>query len=98
MFNGFFDRVGLTKHNHSVDRLAEANALLNGIALYPLLFKIIRTGNVSGLEPTTFLMLFIANCIWIAYGLHRRALPVLISSSLVLVSSGTLFALSIFWE
>jgi uncharacterized protein with PQ loop repeat len=98
MPDGFNERSGFSKHTHPIDHLAEANGLLSGIALYPQLFKVITTGETRALAPTTYLIFFVANIVWIIYGIHRRALPVLISSALNLIASGALLGLFLFWR
>lgn len=86
------------KHHHAIDRLAEANALFGGIALFPQLISVWQTKDVAALSSTTFLIIFIANIIWGVYGLHRKDTAVLLSSCLVLVSSGGLTLLSFLWK
>jgi uncharacterized protein with PQ loop repeat len=82
MLDGFRDRIGLTKHNHPIDFLAEANGLLSGIALYPQLFKVLVTHSTADLAPSTFFIMFVNNIIWHVYAWHRKAAPIIISSSL----------------
>lgn len=98
MVNGFIGRLGLTKHNHPLDYLAEANALVGGLALYPQLFKVLATRDVSGLAPTSFLLFFVSNLVWHAYGWHRRALPVIVSSALTTLAAGIILALIVAWK
>jgi MtN3 and saliva related transmembrane protein len=93
MLNGFRDRLGLTKHNHPIDQLTVGASLLSGVALYPQLFKVFATKDVAGLSPATFFILTITNAIWIAYGVHRKSLPLLISGVLNLIASGTILAM-----
>ncbi len=83
-------------HHHVIDYLAEGNALMNGIALYPQLAQVLRTHSAQGLSPISFAIMFVANIVWIAYGLHRKDAAVLLCSTLVIISSGSLFVLS-FW-
>lgn len=92
MINGF--RQGwFFKHNHPLDYLAQANALVGGFALYPQLFKILSTRNVEGLAPSSFFIFFISNIIWNAYGWHRKALPVIISSALTATAAAFILIL-----
>ncbi len=88
----------LGKHHHTIDRIAEANAVFGGIALFPQLVNVWRTHDVQALSSATFLMIFVANIIWGAYGLHRKDLAVILSSGLVLISSGGLSLLSLLWR
>lgn len=87
MFNGLRERLSLGKHNHPIDRLTEAAALLSGVALYPQVFKIFSTKHVADLAPTTFLIMLVTNTIWIAYGIHRKSLPLLISGVMNLIAA-----------
>lgn len=91
------DRIGLRKHNHRIDMLANANALVSGIALYPQLFKIFSTHSVSGLAPSTFFLIFISNIIWQAYGWHRKNLPIIISSGLSATAAAAILGLFFLW-
>lgn len=85
-------------HHHPIDYIAEINAVINGIALYPQLAKVIQTHSVANLSSSTFLILFCTNIIWTIYGLHRRDAAVLATSVLVVMASGTLLALSLLWK
>ncbi|MCK9361624.1 PQ-loop domain-containing transporter [Patescibacteria group bacterium] len=87
MFDGLRKRLHLDKHDHPIDRLTEAAALLSGVALYPQVFKIVTTRHVADLAPTTFFIMVITNTIWIAYGIHRKSIPLLISSTMNLVAA-----------
>ncbi len=93
MANGLADRKLFSKHNHPIDHLTEGAALLSGIALFPQVFKIFETKHVGDLAPSTFFILVISNAVWIAYGVHRRSLPLLISGSLNFVASGLILAM-----
>lgn len=92
MLNGLRSR-GFAKHNHPIDRLAEANGLLTGIALYPQLFKVIGTREVASLSPSTFFIIFVTNIIWLAYAFHRKSSPIVIAGVLNVISSGALIVL-----
>ena len=70
------------KHHNPIDRLAQVNALVSGIALYPQLFKVFITGNVTGFSLLTYILIALNSLIWIIYAIHRNLLPLLISSAL----------------
>jgi uncharacterized protein with PQ loop repeat len=91
-------KKSVNKHDHVIDRLAEANAIFSGIALFPQLVSVWRTHDVQMLSATTFIIMFVANVIWTLYGLHRKDSAVVVSSGLVLVSSGGLAILSLLWK
>lgn len=88
MFDGFRRRLGIKKHNHAIDVIADVNGIVSGIALYPQLLKVMETKSVSDLEPLTFFIVFLTSIIWFAYAIHRRALPVILASILNLIASG----------
>lgn len=85
-------------HHHVIDRLAEANALFGGLALFPQLITVWRSRDVASLSSTSFLVLFIANVVWGIYGFHRKDTAVILSSCLVIISSGGLTLLSLLWK
>lgn len=80
-------------HHHAIDLIADANALVSGLALYPQLIKVVATHHVNDLSVVTFYIVFFTNITWFAYGIHRRALPVLLTSVMNLGASGILIAL-----
>ncbi|MSR85148.1 hypothetical protein EXS71_01785 [Candidatus Uhrbacteria bacterium] len=92
------DCLGLKKHHHPIDLLAELNALFSGISLFPQLFKVLETHHLSDLAPSSFLIVFITNIIWHAYGWHRKNLPTLVASVLMIISSGFILGLILFWK
>lgn len=84
------------RHRHSIDLLADANALLSGFALYPQLFRAFtEPSSRPGLAPATFFMIFAAQIIWFLYGLHRRSTPIIITSILSAIASGCLLFFSL---
>jgi uncharacterized protein with PQ loop repeat len=93
MFKEIREQLGLTKHNHPIDQLTIGASLLSGVALYPQVFKVLATREVAGLAPSTFLFIAISNIIWLAYGIHRKSLPLLISGILNLIASGLILGM-----
>lgn len=83
-------RLGIKRHNHPIDLLAEANSIVSGIALYPQVFKVLQTRQVSDLSLTTFLIVFFTNIVWFTYAIHRRALPIMFASILNGIASAFL--------
>lgn len=81
------------KHHHPIDKLADVNAIFNGLALLPQLVKAIHSGRTSDLSPVSFGILFICNLIWLTYGIHRKALPMILSSCPVILISGSILVL-----
>lgn len=82
--------MGIKRHNHPIDLLAEANSIVSGIALYPQVFKVLQTRQVADLAPTTFFIIFVTNLVWFMYAVHRRAFPIMLASVLNAISSGLL--------
>lgn len=97
MLDGFKQRF-FSRHNHRIDMLAQANALVSGFALYPQLFRLIATRETEDLSPTTFLMFFVSNAIWLVYGIHRSALPTIVSAILSVIAAGGVLALILVWS
>lgn len=82
-----------SKHHHTIDYIADANGIISGVALFPQLFKIIRTQQAGDLSIVTFYIVLLTNIVWFAYGLHRKAMPILFASTLNLSASGAIVAL-----
>ncbi len=73
----------LPEHNHLIDTLALANALLSGITLYPQLFILIRSEvDIQSVSVLSFALIVLNSLIWLWYGVHRKTYPLIISSSL----------------
>ncbi len=85
------------RHHHFIDRLAGVNSVISAVALFPQLFTLLRGQAPDGLSPTSFSLIALNSCIWLAYGIHRRAPPLVVSSTLNgLAASG--IVLLIFWR
>ncbi|MEK7447196.1 MAG: SemiSWEET family transporter [Patescibacteria group bacterium] len=56
-----------------------AGALIVGNTLSQL-FKIIKTKKVDDLSLVMFLMIFLAQVIWLVYGLHIQDMPVILTN------------------
>lgn len=72
----------LDRHKHPIDRLAKINALVSGVALYPQLFKAISTGDVFGFSLFTYILISVNSLVWLIYAMHRKLVPLLVSSIL----------------
>lgn len=70
------------KHTHPLDKVAEINGLLSGIALFPQVVKVATTKTTEGLSISTFVFILMNSLIWILYARHR-SLPQLLLSSLL---------------
>lgn len=81
-------------HNHFIDKLAILNAFLGAVALYPQLFGLIINRTTSdSLSPLSFGLILSNSIVWFWYGLHRRNIPLLISSSLNTFASSVILLL-----
>lgn len=83
----------LEDHQHLVDRIAYANGLLSGIALFPQAIKAFWTLNVQGLSLLTFVIILVSSLTWMVYAIHRRTLALLISSTMNSAAAGAILAL-----
>jgi len=81
MFPFFHRLMNDDGHHHMIDYLADANCIVSAISLYPQLFWLIRNPDHSGVSSISFFLIAINSCIWFAYGVHRHAPPLLISSA-----------------
>jgi uncharacterized protein with PQ loop repeat len=68
-------------HHHFIDHLAVLNSGISAVALYPQLFSLMQSRNPSGLSPVSFFLIAINSCVWMAYGVHRHAPPLVVSSA-----------------
>ncbi|SRR3989338_9615631 len=97
MYGFFHQIVNGDKHHHPLDRIAEINSIISGVALFPQLFKIISTGSIVGFSILTFSIIAANSLVWLAYALHRRLKPLLISAILNFVAaSGIVFCIIFF--
>jgi MtN3 and saliva related transmembrane protein len=73
--------------DHIIDKIADINALVNGLSLLPQVIHAYKSHDLSGISLSTFFITGCAQIIWQLYGWHRRAYPVIISSALIGVSA-----------
>ncbi|MFA5853754.1 MAG: PQ-loop domain-containing transporter [Patescibacteria group bacterium] len=86
----------LEDHRHLVDRIAYANGLLSGFALYPQVIKAFLTHEVQGLSFLTFTIILVSSLTWVVYAIHRRTFAILISSTMNSVAAGAIIGLLIY--
>ena len=98
MTDGIVTSSSAKKHHHPIDFIADANALLSGFALYPQLFQVLKSHDVRALSSATFLILAAAQIIWFAYGIHRKAIPVIVTSLMNGIGAGILLFLIRLWR
>lgn len=79
------------EHNHLIDKIALANALLSGITLYPQLYVLLMANvDVQHISTLSFGLILSNSLIWLWYGVHRKTYPLIISSSLNAIAAGTI--------
>jgi uncharacterized protein with PQ loop repeat len=78
---------------HPIDRLANANGIITGLALWPQLIKALISGSTGDLSFWAFSIIFLNSAVWTAYAWHRSLTPLKISSVLNLIASGFIIAL-----
>jgi len=83
----------VTSHHHPIDRIANLNGVLTGLALWPQAFKALLSGSTGDLSVLAFAVIFLNSAGWLTYAFHRGLRPLKISSSMNLVASATLIAL-----
>lgn len=70
------------KHTHFIDYLAIVNSGISAVALFPQLFGLLEGKPSVGLSPLSFFLIALNSAIWVAYGVHRKTPPLIISSAL----------------
>lgn len=84
----------LIKHQHLIDKIAFANGLLSGVALYPQVFTTLMQGSGGTISILSFGLIFINSIVWFLYALHRSLITLAITSVLNCVASGIMVAIA----
>jgi uncharacterized protein with PQ loop repeat len=84
--------MGFEMHHHAIDRLALANGIVSGAALYPQVWSVLMSGSAAGISLVTFCIILLNSLVWLAYALHRGLISVGISSILNALASSILVA------
>lgn len=98
MYKQIMDRLCSRQHRHVIDLVAGVNAIVGGLSSFPQLIRILVTKDVYALEPIMFWLFSITSIIWTAYGIHRRNMPIIISSALSAVASVLITVLIMAWR
>lgn len=77
-------------HNHVIDKLAFVNSLISGLALYPQVWFVLKTGSIANISLLTFTVILLNSVIWVMYAVHRGLLSLGIASLLNAIASGIL--------
>lgn len=77
------------KHNHVIDKIALANAVVSGVTLYPQLYLLFTAKvDIQNISVLSFSLIFSNSLIWLWYGVHKNAYPLIISSFLNAIAAG----------
>jgi uncharacterized protein with PQ loop repeat len=79
--------VNLELHNHLIDKAAVVNGVISGLALYPQVWKIFVTSDVSGISFVTFFLIATNSLVWILYAMHRGLIALGLASLLNFTAS-----------
>jgi MtN3 and saliva related transmembrane protein len=71
-------------------------AALITLANVPQAIKIIRTKSTKGISSWSYGILFFGNLCWLAYGILRSDLPIIISNSISSLLCGIIWGMRIF--
>lgn len=77
-------------HHHIIDRLAFANGIVSGIALYPQVWSVAVQGSAAGVSALTYALILLNSLVWVAYAVHRGLLSLGVASLLNALASGIL--------
>lgn len=77
-------------HNHLIDRLAFANGLVSGVALYPQVWHVLSNGAISGVSTLTYVLILLNSLVWVLYAIHRGLFSLGVASLLNAVASALL--------
>jgi len=80
---------------HLIDKIAFINGLVTGVALYPQLIKVLFLKSTGDLSMLTFGVITLNSIVWIFYGIHRTAIPLVIASVLNAIAAGWLTFLAV---
>lgn len=84
----------MTSHKrHLVDRVANWNGVLTGLALWPQAIKALFSHSIGDLSALAFAVIFLNSAVWLLYSQHRGLRPLRISSSMNLCASALILFL-----
>lgn len=83
-------------YHHLIDKLALANGLISGIALFPQVVALLVSRHTQGLSLTSFAIIFLNSGVWLTYAVHRCLVPLIVASFFNIVASGILVGAILF--
>ena len=78
-----------------VEPIGLAAAFLTTFAFLPQVVRTIRTRDTTGISLWTYLLFCAGVALWLAYGVLRSDLPLILANTVTLALSGTVLALKI---
>lgn len=85
---------GESRHHHLIDKVATLNAVIGSLALYPQLYGLIKeTASRVNISKISFCLILSSSVVWFLYGLHRRNIPLIVSSALTFIAAAGILLL-----
>jgi MtN3 and saliva related transmembrane protein len=82
----------------SIELVGYAGAVCNAISFVPQLLRVIKFRSAREISFSTFLIFAIGSGLWISYGVHYFALPVIVANSITLLLSSSIFLLKLRYD
>jgi MtN3 and saliva related transmembrane protein len=81
-----------------INLIGYAGAICNAISFVPQLLRVIKLKSARDISYSTFLIFAIGSGLWIAYGAHFHALPVILANVITLLLSFSIFVLKLRYD
>jgi MtN3 and saliva related transmembrane protein len=78
-----------------IEALGLLAAFFTTIANIPQTIKVIRTRDVKSLSSVTYAMLFLGMLLWVAYGVVRSDLPIILANAIAGALCGTILVMKL---
>ncbi len=82
----------------AIDLIGYAGAVCNATSFVPQLLRVIELKSARDISYSTFLIFAIGSGLWIAYGLHFHALPVILANAITLLLPFGIFVLKLRYD
>lgn len=86
-------RETLGIHTHLIDKIAVANGIFSGLALYPQIYDVLFRGGFTNFSSLSLVLILCNSIVWILYSIHRRLISLFIASVLNFIAVVILLAL-----
>ena len=67
-------------HTHLIDKIAIANGVLSGLALYPQIYDVLFRGGFTNFSSLSLVLILLNSTVWTLYAVHRRLISLFIAS------------------